>query len=60
MDYKDAIAEIHDELCYEFEESTGFPPNQKESMDLYEKAMETYSNRMADYGDHLRKIDKGE
>lgn len=60
MDYKEAIAEIHDELCYEFEEENGREPNDKERMDLYERAMEKYSNRMADLGDYLRKREMGE
>lgn len=60
MDYKDAIAEIHEELCYMFEEENGRKPTQKEYLDLYEKAQERYQNRMADLGDYLRKRERGE
>lgn len=60
MDYKEAIAEIHDELCYEFEEKNGRAPSSKEYMDLYDQAHERYQNKMADYGDYLRKREKGE
>ena len=60
MDYKEAIAEMHDELCCEFEEENGREPNDKERMDLYEQAMEKYQNKMAEYGDWLRKREMGE
>ncbi len=60
MDYKEAIAEIHDELCYEFQEKHGREPSSKEYMDLYDQAAEKYQNRMADAGDYLRKRMKGE
>jgi hypothetical protein len=60
MDYKEAIAEIHDELCYEFQEQHGREPNSKEYMDLYDQAQERYQNKMAEYGDYLRKREMGE
>ncbi len=58
MDYKEAISEIHDELCQEFEDQNGRAPNQKEYLDLYAQAQDKYETRMADYAEYLK--DKGE
>lgn len=60
MDYKEAIAELHDELVEEFREKHGREPDSREYMDLYDQALEKYHNRMADYGDYLRKRERGE
>lgn len=60
MDYKEAIQEIHEDLCFEFEELHGRAPTQKESLDLYEEAQDKYHSRMEAYGDYLRKQEKGE
>lgn len=60
MDYKEKIQELHDELCFEFEEEWGRAPSQKESMDLYDEAQDKYQNKMAALGDWMRKRAMGE
>jgi hypothetical protein len=60
MDYKEAIQEMHDELCFEFEEERGRAPTQAESMELYEEASDKYQNKMAALGDWMRKRAMGE
>lgn len=60
MDYKEAIQEMHDELCFEFEEERGREPSQEESMELYEIAQDKYESKMAALGDWMRKRAMGE
>lgn len=60
MDYKEAIQEEYDELCFQFEEENGRAPTPEESRELYDEAQEKYQNRMAAHGDWLRKRAMGE
>ncbi len=60
MDYKEAIQEMHDELCFEFEEEWGRVPTQEEARELYAIAEDKYQSKMAALGDWMRKRAMGE
>jgi hypothetical protein len=60
MDYKDRIIERQEELEAEFEDERGRSPTQAESLELFRRAQDLVDEALADLGDHLRKISKGE
>lgn len=52
MNHKD----LFNELCEEYEDCQGFPPNDSECAQIWEIALEQIRN----HADNLRKIHKGE